>query len=157
MDDLISYLKHHCVEEPIIRLMHCLLHADDTAILSTNRNLSIIKCNLMLQYFKDNSLSLNFTKSSFLIINGKATDVKCDLKLKNGILGYKPIVTYLGVIISDTGSIRKDIEKYVEGKRANITIKYNNLIKKHFMIPLDIKLKVLDICVCSTLIYGCET
>ena len=88
---------------------------------------------------------------------GKATDVKCDLKLKNGILEYKPIVTYLGVIISDTGSIRKDIEKYVEGKRANITIKYNNLIKKHFMIPLDIKLKVLDICVCSTLIYGCET
>ena len=37
------------------------------------------------------------------------------------------------------------------------TIKYNNLIKKHFMIPPGYKTKVLDICVCSTLIYGCET
>ena len=55
MDDLISYLKHHCVEEPIVSLMHCLLHANDTAILSTNRNLFIIRCNLMLQYFKDKS------------------------------------------------------------------------------------------------------
>ena len=58
--------------------------------------------------------------------------MKCDLKLKNGILEYKPIVTYLGVIVSDTGNIRNDIEKYVEEKRSNITIKYSNFLYDTF-------------------------
>ena len=35
MDDLISFLKEKCVDEPNINMMHCLLHADDTALLST--------------------------------------------------------------------------------------------------------------------------
>ena len=99
--------------------MHCLLHADDTAILSTDCGLFIIKCNLMLKYFKDNSLSLNFTKSSYRIINGKAIDVKCDLQVENGILEYKPKVTYLGVIVSDTGNFRHNI-KILLKKNAQI-------------------------------------
>ena len=39
IDGLISYLKTHCVEETLIGSIHCLLHADDTAILSTDRKL----------------------------------------------------------------------------------------------------------------------
>ena len=38
---------------------------------------------------------------------------------------YKSEAVYLGSIISDTGSIREDINKYVDTKRANVTIKYN--------------------------------
>ena len=60
MDELIDYLKQHCVEEQIIGAMHCLLHADDTALVSTERALFVTKCNLMLRYFQENSLSLNF-------------------------------------------------------------------------------------------------
>ena len=51
IDGLISYLKVHCIEEPIIGIIHCLLHADDTAVLSTDRKLFVIKCNLMLEFF----------------------------------------------------------------------------------------------------------
>ena len=43
MDDLIPYLKENCVTEPIIHMMHCLLHADDTALVSTNRHLFVTK------------------------------------------------------------------------------------------------------------------
>ena len=111
----------------------------------------------MLQYFNENSLSLNFPKSSYLIINGNSDiHVKADLKLDFGILEYKPSVVYLGAVISDNGNISSDIEEYIDGKRANVTIKYNNFVRKNVMAPLPIKLKVLDVCVTSSLLYGCE-
>ena len=157
MDGLIGFLETHCIQEPIISVVHCLLHADDTVIISTNRETFIRKCNLMLKYFDDNRLSLNLSKSKYMIINGKDNDVKCDLKLDSGKFEYCSEYVYLGAVISDTGSIAYDIERYVDLKRANVTIKFNNFLRKNFLAPLSIKLKVLDICVTSSLTYGCET
>jgi len=131
IDDLIDYLKTHCVEEPIIGILHCLLHADDTAVISTKRELFIKKCNTMLDYFHVNKLSLNLTKSSFMIINGKDNDPKVDLRTNSGILPYKSTVVYLGAIISDTGNLMSDVDKHTESKRSNITIKFNNFCSKN--------------------------
>ena len=111
----------------------------------------------MLKFFNDNSLSLNFPKSSYLIINGKEHDIKCDLELDFGMLEYKSVYEYLGAIISDCGNITSDIERYINGKRANVTIKFNNFLRKNFLAPLSEKLNVLDVCVSSSLTYGCET
>ena len=55
IDDLVDYLEDRCPPEPILDVLHCLLHADDTAILSTNRQLFVSKCNHMLDYFSENS------------------------------------------------------------------------------------------------------
>ena len=157
IDDLVNYLKARCPTEPMLATLHCLLHADDTAILSTNRELFIKKCNHMLDYFQENSLSLNLSKSGYLIINSKVEDSKCCLLLKNGILAYKSEITYLGVKISDTGNIKHDIDLYIDGKRSNLTVKYGNFCRKNFLAPLNVKLKVLNSCVSASLIYGCET
>ena len=157
IDDLVEYLEERCEPEPILDTLHCLLHADDTAILSTNRELFINKCNHMLDYFADNSLSLNLSKSGYLIINGKAEDVKKNLPLKNGFLPYKSVIKYLGVKISDSGSLKEDINRYVDGKRSNLSIKFRNFCRKNFLAPLFVKLKVLGSCVSASLVYGCET
>ena len=150
-------MKLRCVEEPLIGMLHCLLHADDTAILSTKGDLFVRKCNLMLDYFTENMLSLNLSKSAYLIINGKCNDPKRDITLKNGKLEYKSDVTYLGAKISDSGSIKQDIDYYSTEKRANVTIKFNNFGKKNFLAPLSVKLEVLDSYVSSSLVYACET
>ena len=157
MDGLIGFLETHCIQEPIINIIHCLLHADDTVVISTDRETFIRKCNLMLKYFDDNKLSLNLSKSKYMIINAKDIDVKCDIKLDSGKFEYCSEYVYLGAVISDTGSIVFDIERYVNLKRANVTIKFNNFLRKNFLAPLSIKLNVLDICVTSSLTYGCET
>ena len=157
MDELVSHLQQHCIEEPLIRTMHCLLHADDTAILSTDRELFIRKCNAMVDYFDENSLKLNLKKSAFLIINGRADDIKEDIQLNSGTLPYRSSVVYLGAVVSDTGNITYDIDKFIAAKRANVTIKYNNFVRKNRMAPLSIKLKVLDGCASSSLVYACET
>ena len=72
----------------------------------------------MLEYFKENSLSLNLSKSAYLTINGKECDPKNTIKLNNGILEYKSKVTYLGAIISDGGNLKCDVKLYTEGHRA---------------------------------------
>ena len=157
MDELFSYLEAHCVAEPVLNMIHCLLHADDTVIVSTDRNLFIKKCNTMLKHFKDNSMSLNFPKSSYMIINAKEGDTKSDLHLEYGTIEYSAKYVYLGVLVSDTGSLSHDIEKFIESKRPNVTIKYNNFLRQNFLAPLPAKLKVLDVCVSTALTYGCET
>ena len=149
INDLVEYLEERCPQEQILEDLHCLLHADDTAILSTDRQLFIYKCNCMLDYFAENSLSLNLSKSGFLIINGLEAD-KTDIQLKNGILEYKSMLTYLGIKISDSGKLKYDIESYIDGKRPNITIKFGNFCRTNFLAPLDIKLKVLNSCVINS-------
>ena len=157
IDGLVDFLRTRCVEEPLIEVLHCLLHTDDTAVLSTNRELFVKKCNFMLDYFAENALSLNLSKSAYLIINGKADDIKTDIVLQNGKLEYKSIATYLGAKISDSGSIKQDIAHYIAEKRANVTIKFNNFCRKNILAPLSVKLNVLDSCVSSSLLYACET
>ena len=157
MDELVAHLQQVCIEEPLIKAMHCLLHADDTAIISTDRDLFIRKCNAMVDYFNENSLSLNLPKSSYLIINGREHDVKTNLELNFGILDYQSVTVYLGGVVSDTGSITQDIERFVNGKRPNVTIKYNNFVRTNSLAPLCTKLQILDVCVSSALTYTCET
>ena len=156
IDDLVNFLEQNCPKEDILDDLHCLLHADDTAILSTDEKLFIYKCNKMLEYFEENSLSLNLSKSGFIVINA-GDDKKHDLILRNGVLECKRVVTYLGAMISDTGAITHDVELYVSQKRSNVTIKFPNFCRKNFLAPIETKLNVLNVCVCSSLIYGCET
>ena len=156
IDDLVDYLKERCPPEDMLDLLHCLLHADDTAILSTDRDLFVDKCNHMLDYFDENSLSLNLGKSGYMIINGHKNE-KVNLLLKNGLLEYNSVMKYLGVKISDTGDIKFDIDLFVAEKRANVTIKYGNFCRKNLLAPLDIKTQVLNTCVSASLLYSCET
>ena len=53
INDLIDYMKSHCIPEDIIYTSHVLLHADDTIIISTSENSFIQKCNMMLKYFAE--------------------------------------------------------------------------------------------------------
>ena len=90
------------------------------------------------------------------MINGR-NEAKIDIKLKNGSLAYTSSYTYLGAIITDSGSIKHDVISHISSKRPNLTIKYNNFCKKNFLAPLHIKKMVLDTCVNASLVYGCES
>ena len=116
LDDIIDHLKQHCIVEPILNDLHCLLHADDTLLLSTNREHFTKKCNLLLNMILDKKMKLNYTKSGFMIINGKSNDLKFDLKLEIGWLKYKSSQKYLGTIFTDTGILKADISSFIEKK-----------------------------------------
>ena len=61
-------MKTRFHSEDIIGTIHALLHADDTIMISTKKEIFIQKCNTMLEYFKENKLRLNLKKSGYLVI-----------------------------------------------------------------------------------------
>ena len=156
MDDLISHLKAKCAPEQLIGDLHSLLHADDTVLLSTSREAFVIKCREMVNCFKEKKLNLNVSKSRYMIINGKANDHKVKLDIGHGYLSYTSKYKYLGYYISDSGKLNDDFELNVKDKRANLTIKYLNFCRTNFMAPLKVKFDVLNVCLKSSVLFGCE-
>ena len=103
LDDIIKLLKDKCIPEPLLEDLHCLLHADDTMIMSTNRELFIRKCNVLTDTLDDKKMLLNYKKSGFMIVNGTRNNLRCDLKIKSGWLKYKSTQKCLGVIFPIQG------------------------------------------------------
>ena len=157
MDDLFKYLDDRCSVEAVLGDIHTLIHADDTIILSTARASFIKKCDHLVMFFTENRLKLNLGKSAYLIINPKQVDTKSTIVLSTGVLKYCSEIEYLGVYVSDNGSLKKDVKRFVDKKRANVSIKYTNFCKANRNAPLHVKLDVLDKCVSASLTYGCET
>ena len=73
------------------------------------------------------------------------------------MLKYCENIDYLGVIISDGGLLRLDVQYFVDNKRSNVSIKFLNFCKINCNDPLSVKLDVLDKCVTSSLLYASET
>ena len=157
MDGLFPFLRLHCSKEQLINDFHALVHADDTIIISTSKSKFVSKCNCMIDYFETNKLSLNLEKSSYFIINAGVNDHKVSLELNKGYLNYKAYQKYLGITLTDSGSMKSDIAKFITQKRSEILIKYTNFCNKNFFAPLSVKLQILDTCVASSLIYAAET
>ena len=108
----------------------------------------------MISYFDENMLSLNISKSGYMVINGKDA-AKVSICLENGmILKYLSSYVYLGYTITDTGSIQKDIDKHIAAKRGNTTVKFMNFCRTNCTAPLCVKLNVLDACVNSCYLYS---
>ena len=64
----------------ILNVTHVLIHADDTILLSRNRN----KNNRVLTFFRNNKLILNLGKSSFIVINPKGAGERMNISFENG-------------------------------------------------------------------------
>ena len=157
MDGLFIFLRNTCTIEDVINEFHALVHADDTLLISTERTLFINKCNAMMEYFQVNKLTLNLSKSSYLIINPTHVDCRNTITLKKGYLEYKAIQLYLGVIVSDDGKLVKDVKEHIISKKGSIMIKFTNFCVKNYLAPLNTKLSVIDACVVSSLCYASET
>ena len=158
IDGLFDHLDSKCEGDELLSNLHALIHADDTIILSTNREQFIHKCNQTIAFFTENKLRLNMGKSCYLIINSNSTvHTRSNIILESGLLKYKNSFKYLGVIISDCGSVKQDVKSIIDRKRSNVSIKFTNFCKVNRNAPLDVKLKVLDICVVTSIIYASET
>jgi len=95
--------------ENIIRALHILLHADDTAVLSTESYLSgNATCSYMLISNSQEKSFIELEKSRFLVINASG---ELDIRVESGwLLLYASSYLYLRGIISDDGQILTDVE-----------------------------------------------
>ena len=145
MDGLFQHLEEKCSLETLLTDIHALIHADDTIILSTDRLKFIQKCNELIRFFDMHPLKLNLGKSGYFIINPKENDVKHSIMIpESGLLKYKSEIVYLGVIITDIGSIKHNVHLYINKKSANVSIKFTNFCKTNRNAPLYVKLEVQE-------------
>ena len=63
---------------------------------------------------------------------------------------------YLGYTLTDTGLVQKDFDQHILSKRGNSTVEFLNFCRCNFTSPLAVKLKVLEACVNSCYLYGCD-
>ena len=92
----------------------------------------------------------------FMVINGSGDD-KDDIELDGyGILPITNEIMILGTPISESGSLREDLNTHLNVRYKN-SIKFLNFIRENRSAPTSIKLKVLTSCVTSTILYNCET
>ena len=68
---MIDQLKHYCVNEVILKDLHCLLHTDDTYIISTTRENFEKKSDVLLSVIAEKKMKINWTKSGYMFTNGK--------------------------------------------------------------------------------------
>jgi hypothetical protein len=156
MDDMIDHLKENCLIEPILKDLHCLLHADDTLVLSTDRQLFIQKCNCLIEKIVAKKMSLNYKKSGYFIINPGADDIRCHLKLNSGWLKYNGEQKYLGAIFTDAGCIKTDVKLFLDKKSKEVNVKLARFLVKNEFAPVSVKLKVVNACINAALMYSCE-
>ena len=136
-----------CPVEPLIGQLHCLLHADDTLVLGTDRDLFIKKCNILMDLFHLKKMTINFKKSGYMIINGNKRNIKYNLRLKTGFLTYRQSHKYLGVIITDCGIVKDDVKSFLAEKNKHVLVKLANYQRKNELAPIAVKL----------ILYQCST
>ena len=134
--------------------LHILIHADDANLLACTRRLMIEKLRSMMEFCVKNSIILQYVKCHFTVVNGDDDDISpLNINEKDKI----SFTEYLEILGSHISSCLKfDLELHMKKRFKNV-IKFFNYIRMNPIAPISIRLKVLNACVMSTLLYNCET
>ena len=151
--DIITIFNTIFAKELYVHTYHLLLHADDSLILASTKQLLIDKYCAMETYCVNNMLNLQPKKCGFICINSTE---KSSFPLKNGLIDNLHEISYLGSKISSNGNIDQDIRLEIESKMKHFS-KFYIFLSKNTNAPMIVKTKVLESCVCSALLYNCET
>ena len=155
VDDIFDFFHALYHSNLVLELIHILMHADDATVLASNRCNISAKLKSMLYYCKINFIKLQTGKCHFIVINGNDKD-KESLHTEQGVIKNTESLTILGTPISQLGNFKLDVNLHFDLRFKNV-IKYFNFLKSNKLAPVSIKLKVLETCVMSSLLYNCET
>ena len=137
-------------------MIHIIMHADDIIIMATGKQKCVEKMYKLMEYCRNNCMSLQVSKCFFISYNSKTlVDIEPIIIEREKICITKQQV-YLGSVITDSLYLKDDIEAETRIRNGNI-IKYYAFLRKNRYAPTYIKLMVLDACVLSSLIYNSET
>ena len=157
INDIFTYFSNLLdgVSNSIYDLVHILMHADDATITASSRDLAIKKLECLSAYCKENEIIPQYDKCEFLVINGTDDD-KTMLPFGEKLLSHEEYICILGSHLTCSGDLKAELELHM-AKRYKSVIKFYNFLRSNQHAPLPVKLKVLNSCVASSLLYNCET
>ena len=128
---------------------------DVTVILATSRDKCLKKLQVLLDYCIDYGMVINEKKTKFMAINTDDKTSFTDSKVKYTI-DHCDSYLYLGCIFTCDASIHTALKQHVQDKKKHL-LKLNMFFSKNQDIPFFVKLKVLNACFMSAILYSCES
>lgn len=154
--DLINIFNVNYLYEIMIEGIHILIHADDTIILATSRQSALNKVQALSDYCIENDIDLQPSKCHFMCINYSNEEEIRPLVINNQSICHSTSEIYLGSAISSSTNINDHITADNKMRAKNI-IKFYAFLRNNKYVPINIKLKVLESCLLSSLLYNAET
>ena len=142
-----------CVDN-MFKVIHLLIHADDLTLLATIRDRAISKLQTLRQYCNINYIIPQTTKCKFITINGTPTDNE-PLPFGDAALKNVEHLEILGSHLACSGLLADDLDLHMK-KRFVSCIKFFNFCHENKLAPISVRLKALQACVMSSLLYNCE-
>lgn len=130
-----------------------LLYADDTVIVSNNKENFQLCLNEFYDYCQMWKLNINYSKTEIIVFNSRS-NARLQFKMGNNIIKITDKYKYLGVIFSKSGSFlnaRKHVVEQSKKAMHLLLTRVNNLD-----LPIDLQLKLFDNTVLPILLYGSE-
>ena len=138
----------------ILETIHLLIHADDSTILASSREIAERKIVAMVDYCKLNHISLELSKCNFIVINGTDID-KRDFIIGNVCIKNGSYINLLGSHLSQSANLNTDLDLHMKKRYISVPT-YYNWLRNNKLAPIPVKLKVIESCVMSSLLYNCE-
>lgn len=155
VNDLIKMIKEGCDMDGFLNWLHILVLMDDTVLLATCRRNMIKKLSILKQYCEDYGMIINQSKTKFFVINGNIADSE-PLVVDELIVNPCDSYIYLGSPFTSDGSTSTAVKAHAKAKMCHV-LKYVSFVTKNNDVPFLVKKRVLDACLMSSLIYGCES
>ena len=100
---------------------------------------------------------MNLSKTRYMCIEKNNKNTKKAILIDGTKIEYSKKEKYLGHFLTDDNNMQRAIELDIEERSKNLFIKYRNFINNHRESPRGIRFKVLEACLCTTLLNNCET
>ena len=132
------------------------MHADDILLLATQRCLAISKLRVLMNYSKENWIKLQITKCAMMCVNSDDVRDSEPITVDCLTLRSESSEVYLGSVITNSCKLIDDVEADIKHRQINV-IKFYAFLRTNVNAPVNIKMKVLQACVMSSILHNAET
>ena len=154
--DIITMYNNKFNPEPLLYLVHLLMHADDILLLATTKLLAVQKLRALILYCKSNYIKLQLAKCAILCVNSDDADDHLPITVDGVVLENKKEEVYLGSVITNSYKLVDDVEADVKKRQVNV-IKYYAFLRSNSNAPVQVKAKVLHSCIVTSILHNAET
>jgi hypothetical protein len=155
LDAMVRMMKNRYPADGFLGNLNMLLFMDDTVLLATSRNKLVDKFNVVLDYCDSYGMSINQSKTKFMVINGTDDD-KNTIHCRSMDILYTDTYIYLGSPITDDGKSSTSITRQATSSAKHLN-KLIAFLDKNKDIPFMYKKAVTDACFLTAITYASET
>ena len=135
-------------------LIQILLFADDTVVVAQTEEDMSANIKALHEAIKRHGLIINWSKSNTMVFSKDHTE--CKVEVEGVTIEQARETVYLGVRLSENGGMGSELERRI-GMAATTVRALREPVFGNKELSREAKLRVYNVVVVPTLVYGCET